>query len=1160
MATVSHMPGHQYEGARVPRVSFHQCSIGAKGGGDGLQIKLNTSAIREAIGDRVVFRRGRTLCQKRKVFDVREDSGTQFTGSVRDRADIHDVDIEIYPTAAGSFMMSGYCTCSRGFNCEHAAAVLLHIAAARHSDPVAQSVDEGAVNAGTPASRELPDNIQVWLNTFDPDEGDAARAEISRPSRVSCDALFYVFQRTRDGKAEIRPFKAYVKKDGQIGKNVKEHHVHGLSTATSAMNHDDVVICAQIAYFTGYSHLRPRGWPQGAPLEQFLQQIVVTGRARYGDVYGQPLQWAADIEVRFDWAMGEDGTQSLEAWDRDGQKLILLPFPDPVAIDPRRGHIGFVNSGLPANTARFMARAPVVPPTSVEQLAGRLANRFGSAVPTPAPVNLVEKADLKPMMTLILAGHRVMSWENDLELYTHPYIRAHIRYAGHKSLLVPGSGKDIRSVRRQTVSIIRRDLGAERQLLEMLYDVVEPYHGDPVQELQGGAYWSDEIRGAHVIFPPVQRDNIDSMQHLIEFMTMEVPHLKESGWSIETEAGWPVNITEAEIDYRTEFIAREGDWFSLALKIEVDEMELDLVPTIRQLAATLPLDGRGKLKKDFDLGRHLESVTFYQLHPQGQLVPVPGSAMRGFVEAFLEIQATTEFHRADAAQVWKVARALDGCGAKWVGGQAILDLGQRLDALTRVQGDIQPPSLTADLRPYQKQGYGWLKALSDSGFGGILADDMGLGKTLQALALLTHHHIEQKAGHPSLLVVPTSLVSNWQNEAARFAPHLKILNLHGRNRHERFQSIPSHHLVLTTYPLIHRDQDALFAHEYELAILDEAQAVKNPAARTAKLIRNIDARQRIALTGTPLENNLLELWALFDWLIPGFLGDRKRFGKEFRRPIEKLGDGATQERLSNRIRPFLLRRTKDDVLEELPPKTIIDETVSLGSGQAQLYESVRAAMDKRVREAVEERGLARSRITVLDALLKLRQVCCDPQLVKLKTATKVKESAKRARLNDIIEQLMSENRKVLVFSQFVEMLRLIESDVQKHDWKYAMLHGSTRNREVEIEKFQSGHAPLFLISLKAGGIGLNLTAADTVILYDPWWNPAVERQAMDRAHRIGQDKPVFVYRLFCEDTVETAIQAMQEKKQALADALFKGGASSTLSLTEEDLAQLFGSG
>jgi len=306
-----------------------------------------------------------------------------------------------------------------------------------------------------------------------------------------------------------------------------------------------------------------------------------------------------------------------------------------------------------------------------------------------------------------------------------------------------------------------------------------------------------------------------------------------------------------------------------------------------------------------------------------------------------------------------------------------------------------------------------------------------------------------------------------------------------------------------------------------------------------------------------MENNLEELWALYDWLIPGLLGNRKAFQQNFRKPIEKKGDRAAQARLSKRIAPFLLRRTKEQVALDLPLKTVITETITLSGAQRELYETIRIAMDQRVRAALEKKGLAGSRITVLDALLKLRQVCCDPGLVKLDAAREITASAKRARLLEMLDELMSEGRRVLVFSQFVQMLRLIEKDVNWRGYDYAWLSGETKNRGELVERFQGGDVPIFLISLKAGGLGLTLTAADTVILYDPWWNPAVERQAMDRAHRIGQDRPVFVHRLITRGTVETRIEAIQKRKQELADALFDPAKTGPAVLSEDEILSLF---
>jgi SNF2 family DNA or RNA helicase len=307
-----------------------------------------------------------------------------------------------------------------------------------------------------------------------------------------------------------------------------------------------------------------------------------------------------------------------------------------------------------------------------------------------------------------------------------------------------------------------------------------------------------------------------------------------------------------------------------------------------------------------------------------------------------------------------------------------------------------------------------------------------------------------------------------------------------------------------------------------------------------------------------MENHLGELWALFDFLMPGFLGDSKAFTSQFRTPIEKHGDVERQQRLAKRIAPFMLRRRKNDVLTELPDKTEIIRSIPLEGDQAALYESIRLSMEKKVREAIKAQGLARSHITILDALLKLRQTCCHPKLLKLKQAASVTSSAKTDLLMSLLPEMLEEGRRILIFSQFTTMLGLIEEELNLNQINYTKLTGQTRNRDAAIEKFRQGEADVFLISLKAGGLGLNLTEADTVIHYDPWWNPAVERQATDRAHRIGQHKPVFVYKLITENTLEEKILEMQARKQLLADGVYddsEGGEE--LDITSDDLQALF---
>ena len=312
------------------------------------------------------------------------------------------------------------------------------------------------------------------------------------------------------------------------------------------------------------------------------------------------------------------------------------------------------------------------------------------------------------------------------------------------------------------------------------------------------------------------------------------------------------------------------------------------------------------------------------------------------------------------------------------------------------------------------------------------------------------------------------------------------------------------------------------------------------------------------MTGTPLENNLGELWTQFDWLLPGLLGGPRAFQRQFRAPVEKRHDARALERLKHRVAPFFLRRTKDQVASELPPKTEVPVPVTLGGAQRDLYETVRVSVANGLRSAISEQGVERSRILVLDALLKLRQVCCDPRLTSLVEAERNIESAKLERLLQLLEQAVAEGRRILVFSQFVRMLVLIADEIKAREWPYLMLTGETRDRGAVVDAFQRGEAPILLMSLKAGGVGLNLTAADVVIHYDPWWNPAAEAQASDRAHRIGQDKPVFVYRLIAEGTVEERIQALQGEKQHLADALFGDTGERALSLSADEIESLFG--
>jgi len=472
------------------------------------------------------------------------------------------------------------------------------------------------------------------------------------------------------------------------------------------------------------------------------------------------------------------------------------------------------------------------------------------------------------------------------------------------------------------------------------------------------------------------------------------------------------------------------------------------------------------------------------------------------------------------------------------GSKKIFEIAKKLKNFEGIKQVSPPKNLKAELRDYQKEGLNWLNFLWKYSLNGILADDMGLGKTIQTLAHLLRLKEEKKL-KTSLIVVPTSLLANWKNEIEEFTPDLSKILLYGNNRKHIFDELDKYDIVITTYAVLTRDIKKLKEFEFDYIILDEAQKIKNPNAKISLSVKLLKSKYKLALSGTPIENHLGEIWSIFSFLMPGFLGGYKFFKEYFQNPIEKEKDFAKQHLLHRKLKPFILRRTKENVVKELPPKTEIIKYTQFGEKQAKLYETIRVTMEQKVKEAISKKGLNSAHLTILDALLKLRQVCCDPRLLKLEKS--INQSAKLDLFLEIVDELLLENRKILVFSQFTSMLKIIEEELQKRGIEHVKLTGATKNREKVINEFKKENIQIFLISLKAGGIGLNLTEADTIIHYDPWWNPAVENQATDRAYRIGQDKPVFVYKLIVENTIEQKIIELQNKKANMQKIIYDEG-------------------
>ena len=676
-----------------------------------------------------------------------------------------------------------------------------------------------------------------------------------------------------------------------------------------------------------------------------------------------------------------------------------------------------------------------------------------------------------------------------------------------------------------------------------------------------------------------------------EFWTERVPELEAQGWAIVVHPGfahrpvapegWKINIDRLALP------ARQGSWL-LSLGVEIEGESLDLAPMIADL---LRRDARWFSAEQI---AGIDDAAIILLHaPGGRRIEAPASILKTILGAMVDL--LTDPKRPEGPLLlndWDASRLalLDDLNPRlgWQihGDGDLRRLARKLLAAGSPQPVAPPAGLGLSLRPYQLAGLAWLQYLREQNLAGILADDMGLGKTAQALA---HLLLEKQAGRldrPALAVLPTSLLFNWLAEAQRIAPDLRVLVLQGPERAEHFGRLAQFDLVLSTYPLLWRDIAALAPQPWHLLILDEAQTVKNAASRAAGAVRRLKARHRLCLTGTPLENHLGELWAQFDFLMPGFLGDARSFQRLWRKPIEVNGESLRAQLLAARVRPFILRRRKDEVAAELPALTTVTRRVQLYGQQRDLYESVRVAADVQVRRVLQRRGFAGAQISVLDALLKLRQVCCDPRLVKglewsspspanTRSAPRGGQAAlgsgpasdlppggmERAKLEllaEMLPELVDEGRRVLVFSQFAEMLDLIQAELERLALPFLSLTGATpvSKRADIVGRFQRLEVPVMLISLKAGGVGLNLTAADTVIHVDPWWNPAVEAQASARAHRIGQDKPVFVYKLVVAGSIEERMLELQARKQALAEGVLGNDAADAVKFTPQDLALL----
>ncbi|MCK9489021.1 MAG: DEAD/DEAH box helicase [Xanthomonadales bacterium] len=1126
--------------------------------------------------DSATLRRGTDYAANQRVFGLSQElvsaDGVLLVAQVRGQPRRPYQCLIGIRTEGGQELIGGRCDCPVGINCKHIAAALI----VASQMPASSWADASA--PASPALGQGPDESagrafwRAWLREL----GDTDMTGHLAPASQLADgdhafALFVSDLAAESwnhpgspGRADGRTAPLYVApvwlRPGKSKPWVAPRSVlagpQGPTPAPAEGWPEDVedalVLllrdCAQVRH-GALTWLRvTTAYQERAVARLARQYLLFADRAER-----QTLTWVDGLPLALDWQPQDDGSQQLMP-RIDGSPTSQLLQGGRLWFLDREGHrFGPVDAA--PGLVRALADAPPLPPEEVAEFNRQVADQvLALPLPPAAARGAVRRLENTPPPRLCLSVRRVpiqaklrSDWSELPD--SVGAARIHLDYGGVR---VDENDPQwtVRKMHGDDIVQFQRDPAAERRLLDLVHDsglidihLVQDEYGLRRVPFQSGDFLCESYAGYGPARPEEWRPLLARLAGL--------------GVEIIYEGDFPHQRWLDAGDWHADIESSGSAWFDLHLGIDLDGQRVDLLPILRRVLANPAFVLVPNAGSDNDDA----TATWTVALDAERRVRLPLQRLRELIAPLLEwLEAEPEGNRLrlHRSQAENLTRLADTGPLQWRGSDALRTQLARLRDSATARGELAP-GFAGELRGYQREGLAWLDFLAGAGLGGVLADDMGLGKTVQVLA----HLLGMKHGgdlqQPALIVCPTSLVGNWRDEAVRFTPTLRCLVLHGADRADRYDEIGEHDLVITTYPLLPRDRERLLGQRFSLLVLDEAQAIKNARSQAAQVVREIPAERRLAMTGTPLENHLGELWAQFDAVEPGLLGSARQFTRLYRTPIEKRGDGDRQQRLNRRIGPLLLRRRKDDVLADLPAKTEIVRSLELAGDQRSLYETLRLSQHERVQQVVAERGLAQAGIVVLDALLKLRQACCDPRLVKLASARKLKTSVKLAALIELVRSLVDEGRRILVFSQFAQMLALIEDAFDTEKIDHQTLTGQTpgSQRAGLVRRFQDGQVPVFLISLKAGGVGLNLTAADTVIHYDPWWNPAVEAQATDRAHRIGQDKPVFVYKLICAGTVEEKIQGLQERKAELARAVLEGGSSQRLRFDEGDLDALF---
>jgi len=1018
-------------------------------------------------------------------------------------------------------MLSGTCTCPVQYNCKHVAAALLTWIDQQNAQPTENDQSLRTIN------RWLQDMV-VQGRSLDP------TLEQHTPGEP---LLFFQLDETSLSQhqlgVELQILQSRLLKRGGYGKETPYryhahfHHPEWVQPSDHAILELAIGKNADISYRTLVI--------EGDTGHLLMTRLMATERCFWGTDRTSALQLGEPRTLNLDWTQQENQEYHLNVTLEGSDAWQLVPTEPAWYLDTQNHIAGLLENVPPTSLLSRLLKAPAIPQVHAQAISNYLASRLPAAdLPLPTAPNFERVVvDAKPVL--------IMQSREDSRDIRDYFAAIHFQYGEYK---LPFNGTNTEDTlegktREGKPLVLKRDLAQEHK---HVLQFSQQFPNFELANKTDPEFYSIADRKPRT-------KNVYELASQWRALLEQRDSLESIGWEIIKREPFDLSfkpVTQLEATLSDSHM--RSSWFDMALKLNHAGQQFDLVPLVIEWLETG--------ERDEPILLQAEDGQWLEVSPE-IFAPIADTLIELFNQRSED--GSLQVMREHATTIDELHNHWEdnGLDVRWQGADELMQLAERLQNFEGLATVDAPENLQAELRPYQLEGLAWLDFLADFGMNGVLADDMGLGKTLQTLAHILREKQLNRLSGPALIVAPTSLLVNWSRETARFTPSLKATIWHGADRKQRALNFAEYDIVITSYALVNRDAVLLQAEEFPMIVLDEAQAIKNPSAKVTQALKEFTAPRRLCLTGTPLENHLGELWSLFDFLMPGLLGGRKLFTKHFRTPIESHQDTDAQIRLAQRIKPFLLRRRKEDVASDLPPKTEIIKSITLEGEQARLYESIRVTMEQRVQEILRERGLQRSHIELLDALLKLRQTCCHPGLVKLDSATGIEESAKTKLLLSMLEELTAEGKKILLFSQFTSMLELIETEVKAAGIPYVKLTGRTRRREVVVDAFQNGNVPLFLISLKAGGTGLNLTAADTVIHYDPWWNPAVENQASDRAHRIGQDKPVFIYKLVASNTVEEKILRMQEHKKQLSDGILNSDKSPLSKLSAEDFLELF---